>query len=73
MLKWFPFDSKQTFWGKESKGEGDQFTAECNNDVLSLLPYYFTLNGTLADGYDWGNSKHLFGNLIAGPWVLELL
>ena len=65
-LSEFPFEDKQTFWGKKRVKEyGVSFeeVASCMGRHLSLLSYYFTPNGTLAEDPMY---RHLFGDLIAG-------
>ena len=62
----FPFEAKQTFWGKKQvKDYGVSFkeVASCMGRHLSLLSYYFTPNGALAEQPMY---RHLFGDLIAG-------
>ena len=72
----FPFEAKQTFWGKKQvKDYGVSFkeVASCMGRHLSLLSYYFTPNGTNGPNGTYGSTlaeepiySHLFGDLIAG-------
>ena len=70
MLSAFPFEAKQTFWGKKEKYNSLEVKS-CMGRMHSLLSYYFIPNGTDAN-FPHGTLandliyRHLFGNLIAG-------
>ena len=73
MLSAFPFEAKQTFWGKKEEHNSLEVIS-CMGKMHSLLSYYFIPNGTVVDDPIFTHGtltndliyRHLFGNLLAG-------